>query len=437
MRSPPRALYRWCSMTLNSYDEREGLVSTAETIPPIAQPYALFVCAPLEIDEQGRRWTIATWAKDLALHLDYISDLTLVSPAIRVKTRSADTVSLDEAPFDRLKFIDLPSPTTEWEAIRTLPEHLLKYWRAIGPARVVHSGFAGWPIIQAWVAVPLAKLRGRFALGNVESSPWRSSGAGLPWHNRLRGSIGEVFTRVTLRMADLKLLTSQQYYKDLLPPGTPGAHVTPATWLNAEWILGEDQAIAAWDAKEGPVRLLFVGRLIPEKGVSQLLSAIEAATEAGANVELAIHPLRTTSWHDEFIAAARGLAAAGKAAVTVLDEIPYGDEYMSLIRSSDAVMVPSVSDEQPRVTYDALSQAVPVIGSATGGICEVVESGVTGRLSPPNDVDALIESIVWAGRNRPALREMGLRGPASIRHATHQTMHRNRHILLREALDAH
>jgi glycosyltransferase involved in cell wall biosynthesis len=249
--------------------------------------------------------------------------------------------------------------------------------------------------------------------------------------------MGEVITRATLRMADMKLLTSKQYYEDLLRPGTPGAHVTPTTWLNEEWILEEGQAIAAWDAKEDPVRLLFVGRLIPGKGVPLLLSAIEAATKAGANVELAIHPLRTTRWHDKYIAAARALAAAGKAAVTVLDEIPYGDEYMSLTRGSDAVMVPSVSDEQPPITYDALSQAVPVIGSATGGICEVVESGVTGRLSPPNDLDALTESIVWAGRNRPALREMGLRGPTSIRHTTHQAMHRNRHKLLREALDAH
>jgi glycosyltransferase involved in cell wall biosynthesis len=238
-------------------------------------------------------------------------------------------------------------------------------------------------------------------------------------------------------MADLKLLTSRRYLQELLPPGTAGAYVTPATWLNEEWILGDDEAAAAWDAKEGPVRLLFIGRLIPEKGVPELLSAIEAAAQAGAEVELAIHPIRTSPWHDEYIAAARALALAGKAAVTVLDEIPYGEAYMSLIRGSDAVMVPSRSDEQPRITYDALSQAVPVIGSATGGILEVVEPGVTGRLSPPNDVGALAESIIWASRNRPALREMGLRGPASVRRSTHQAMHRDRHKLLWEALDAH
>ena len=119
------------------------------------------------------------------------------------------------------------------------------------------------------------------------------------------------------------------------------------------------------------------------------------------------------------------------------EEVAYGEPFLGFLRGFDAVLVPSLSDEQPRIAYEALSQAVPVIGSATGGICEVVESGVNGRLSPPNDIGSLAESIIWAGRNRSELREMGLRGRASVRHATHQAMHRNRHKLLREALDAH
>ena len=53
-----------------------------------------------------------------------------------------------------------------------------------------------------------------------------------------------------------------------------------------------------------------------------------------------------------------------------------------------------------------------------------MESGVDGRLSPPNDVATLTESILWAGRNRSELREMGLRGLESVRHMTHGAMHR-------------
>ncbi len=399
---------------------------------PITDPYVLYVFQNLEIDDQGRRWAIATWAKDLALHLDYLTDLTLVSPARRVHTRSADTVSLDEPPFDRIKFIDLPHPVGWAQAIKTMPRQVMTFWKAMKGAKIVHCGYAGWPFVHASLAVPMARMQRKFIVANVESSFWRAS-ADCPGYRRLRPAVSEALVRSTIRMADIKLVTSKRYLEELLPPGAPGSHVTPATWLNDEWILGDDEAVAAWDAKSGPVRLIFIGRLIPEKGVLQLLAATEAAVKAGADVHLTIHPLRVSAWQDEYLAAARAL---GEKIVTVVDEIPYGDEYMQLIRSSDAVMVPSLTDEQPRITYDALSQAVPVIGSATGGIREVVQEGVTARLTPPADVQALTESIIWAAGNRQALRELGLRGPASVRHATHRGMHQHRHKLLREALDA-
>jgi glycosyltransferase involved in cell wall biosynthesis len=390
------------------------------------------VCAPLEIDEQGRRWTSAAWAKDLALHLDYLTDLTLASPAIKTKRKSDNLVSLNEPPFDRLKFIDLPCPTSKWQALKTLPRHVLLYWRAIGPAQIVHAGFAGWPIIQAWLAVPLAKLQHKIALANVESSPWRASVPGLPWHKRLRGSLGEILTRATLRMSDIRLFTSKAYLRELMPPGASRAYVTPATWLNEEWILGEEEALECWAAKQGPVRMLFAGRLVPEKGVSVLLSAIRAAAEAGPDVEFSIHPIGSGSLRDECIAVGQSLA--GRATVTILDEVPFGEPFLKLLRGFDAILVPSLSDEQPRIPYEAFSQAVPVIGSATGGIREVVESGVNGRLLPPNDVDRLAESFIWAGRNRAELREMGLRGLASVRHSTHKAMHQKRHEILREVV---
>ena len=400
----------------------------AKDKPPITEPYVLFVCVPIEIDEQGRRWTVDQWAKDLALHLHYLDDLTLASPARR--RTSADLVSLNEAPFDRLKFIDLPWADSKWQALKTLPKHVLQYWRAIGSAQIVHVGFAGWPIVGGWLAVPLAKLRRKFVLANVESSPWRVSAAGRPWHKRLLGHLGECLTRYCLRISDIRIFTSKSYLQELLPPESPRAYVTPATWLNEDWILSREEADAAWAAKAGPVRLLFAARLIPEKGLAVLRSAIEAASAAGAVVEVSI--IGTGPLLEECIAFAE--TDVGKKCVKVLVPTTYGGPFLSLLRGFDAVLVPSLSDEQPRILYDAFSQAVPVIGSATGGISEVVESGVTGRLLPPGDAGSLAQALIWAGRNRAELRTMGLLGLASVRHSTHQAMHQKRHAILREAL---
>lgn len=397
---------------------------------PIALPYTLIVCAHLEIDEQGRRWTTASWAKDLILHLDYLTDLTLVSPAIRTIRHSPNLISLNEPPFDRLKYIDLPCPTSHWEALKTLPTHILQYWRAVDQGRIVHTGFGGWPLNGGLLAVPFAKIRGRFIVANVESSFWRAS-SGCSWRRRFQGPITEVAVRICLRMANVRFFTSKAYLEQLMPAGALRAYVTPATWLDEEWILSEEEARQLWAAKRGPVRMLFAGRLVREKGVYVLLSAIKAAAEVGTDVEFSI--IGDGALRDECVAVARSLT--DRATVTVLDEVPLGEPFLHLLRGFDAVLLPSLSDEQPRIAYDALSQAVPVIGSSTGGIREVVEPGVNGRLSPPNDVERLAASLIWAGRNRAELREMGLRGLASVRSSTHKAMHRNRHEILQQALD--
>ena len=98
--------------------------------------------------------------------------------------------------------------------------------------------------------------------------------------------LGEYPTRYCLSISDIRLFTSQSYLQELLPPQSPRAYVTPATWLNEDWILGDEEAKAAWAAKHGDVRLLFAARLDPRKGVAVLLSAIEAASAAGAAVDV-------------------------------------------------------------------------------------------------------------------------------------------------------
>jgi glycosyltransferase involved in cell wall biosynthesis len=417
-----------------TFQQIPSFASEPPALAPITVPYALFVSAGLEIDAEGRRWADAAWAKDLALHLDYLTNLTLVSPARTTKTRTANWVSLDEPPFDRLKFIDLPSPSGRYESIKAFPKTIRQYFRAIGPARVVHCGFGGWPIPGGWIVIPIARLQRKFVLANVESSFWRASGSGQPLRRRIRGAIGEILTRNSLRMADIRLFTSKAYLRELLPAGADRAYVTPATWLNDAWILSDDEARKAWDAKQGPVQMLFAARLVPEKGIFVLLSAIRAAAEVGTDAEfIIVHPSSSTGKIlDECVAFAQSVA--DKVKVTILDEVPMGDPFLRLLRSVDAILVPSLSDEQPRIIYDGFSQAVPTIGSATGGIRELVESGLNGRLSPPNDASALTESLLWAARNRSELREMGLRGLASVRGATHQAMHQNRHKVLVEAL---
>lgn len=120
----------------------------------------------------------------------------------------------------------------------------------------------------------------------------------------------------------------------------------------------------------------------------------------------------------------------------MLKPLPYGRECFGLIRDHHAVLVPSVTDEQPRIVYDAFAQAVPVLGSATGGMLDCVEQNATGRLCHPNDVKALSELLVWAVDHGAELEKLGLAGLEAARQFTHQEMHRRRWALLARCLPA-
>ena len=50
-------------------------------------------------------------------------------------------------------------------------------------------------------------------------------------------------------------------------------------------------------------------------------------------------------------------------------------------------------ENQPFAILEAFALGVPVIGTAIGGIPELVSDGETGRLVPPNDARALARAI--------------------------------------------
>ena len=338
---------------------------------PIKEPYLLCVCVPVSIDGEGRRWTDELWAKDLELHLEYLDDLTLASPAVQEQPRERD-VCLNQPLFDRLKYIDLPYPRSYGAALRCLPGLVRKLWSGARNASIVHSGFGGWPIAEGWLLTPIGKLQKKLVVTNMESSFWRHSGPHVSWRKKVLSSVMEQLTRFAVRIADLRFFTSKAYAAEFLPENAPRSFVVPATWLNEEWILSDQQAAAAWDAKQGATRLIFAGRLVAEKGVDVLLKAIDEASDARAAITI----IGEGSMRVQCVRAAQ--ETHGSVSLQFLDPVKYGEPFLAILRSHDAVLLPSLSSEQPRLLFDAFSQAVPVIGSATGGICEVVEAGVTG-----------------------------------------------------------
>jgi glycosyltransferase involved in cell wall biosynthesis len=95
----------------------------------------------------------------------------------------------------------------------------------------------------------------------------------------------------------------------------------------------------------------------------------------------------------------------------------YRDDVARLTQAADILTICSVAVEaQSRTAPQAFAARTPVIASRIGGVAELVEDGVTGRLVPPGDVTAYADAIERAlddpsatGRIVDAARELAMR----------------------------
>jgi glycosyltransferase involved in cell wall biosynthesis len=70
-------------------------------------------------------------------------------------------------------------------------------------------------------------------------------------------------------------------------------------------------------------------------------------------------------------------------------------EMRHLLAAADLALVPSTCAESfSLVTLESLQVGTPVVGSALGGIPELIDEGETGYLFPAGDAVALAERII-------------------------------------------
>ena len=89
------------------------------------------------------------------------------------------------------------------------------------------------------------------------------------------------------------------------------------------------------------------------------------------------------------------------------------DAVAPLLAAADLFLLPSQSESFGLSAHEALASGVPVIGTAAGGLPEVVRNGETGVLCPVGDVDGMVAAAVeiledqrrWAAMSRLAAHD--------------------------------
>ena len=153
--------------------------------------------------------------------------------------------------------------------------------------------------------------------------------------------------------------------------------------------------------------VLFVGRLVPYKGLEYLLSAIEILQHKFSDIHLMIVGEGELKLKLEQLTEELGI----KRLVDFVGHVP-NSSLPPFYTSSDLVVLPSVSRlEAFGITLiEAMACGKPVVASSIPGPGEVVEDGITGYLVPPRDAVALAEAISIIVRDERLANRMGKEG---------------------------
>ncbi|ROR74262.1 glycogen synthase (ADP-glucose) [Bogoriella caseilytica] len=127
--------------------------------------------------------------------------------------------------------------------------------------------------------------------------------------------------------------------------------------------------------------VVFVGRITRQKGLPHLLRAARLLPDDVQLVLCAGAP-DTPEIAQEVTGLVEELRQVRTAPVLWIDEMLPRHELVAVLDAATVFVCPSVYEPLGIVNLEAMAVGLPVVGTATGGIPEVVEDGVTGLLVP-------------------------------------------------------
>lgn len=134
--------------------------------------------------------------------------------------------------------------------------------------------------------------------------------------------------------------------------------------------------------------LLFVGRLVAEKGLPILIDALSRLRIRRPGIRLTIVGAGREGQDIQARAQAKGLG----------DHVRFTgyqppEQVGEWLRTADVFVLPSLAEGVPVVVMEAMASGVPVVATRVGGLSELVEDGVNGYLVPAAAPGALADRI--------------------------------------------
>ena len=136
--------------------------------------------------------------------------------------------------------------------------------------------------------------------------------------------------------------------------------------------------------------VLFIGRLVPQKGVDTLIKAVPLIIQRHRDAKILIAGDGWSRTYLEELAKSMGLGDHVRFLGFISDW-----ELADLMVAADVLVVPSVYEPFGIVALEGMAAGTPVVATNIGGLSEIIEHDKTGVLVYPRNP----ESIAW-GVNR-------------------------------------
>lgn len=273
---------------------------------------------------------------------------------------------------------------------------------------VVHRITPVSPAVPSTLAARCRRAGVPFVLGPVNG--------GVPWPREFRQALrreGEWLSYVrgarkllpayrSTRSSAAALLAGSSYVWEDLAPYRERTVYLPENAIDPERFRG-----VARPRAEGPLRIVFVGRLVPLKGVDMLIEAAVPLLQAGkATLDL-------VGDGPEMPALRAQIAQAGVAAAVSLPGWIDQRDVIQRIARADVLGFPSIREFGGGVVLEAMALGVTPVVVDHGGPKELVtdETGVRVPLGPRAEIVAgLRQALESLEADRPRVGAMGERG---------------------------
>ena len=148
---------------------------------------------------------------------------------------------------------------------------------------------------------------------------------------------------------------------------------------------------------------LFVGRIVRDKGINELVAAFQRLAVENPYVRLFL-----VGAYEENLDPVDSLTveAIKKESRLVSVGRKSGTDLLAYYAASDCFVFPSYREGFPNTVLEAGAMGLPSIVTDINGSREIIEDGFNGRVVTPRDTDALYEAMKWMIENPEKRKSM-------------------------------